>query len=135
MPCSRTGYSLAMSILIYKCFILIYLSLLSRELLTSSFTIPKCVMSTKHGIFLFFSVVSSISFFNFCLFSCNSFFYHPTLAYSLTMPFGILAFIFQIHINFLIPIQDRNHPDHQLYLLIICDDNVESQFVGAFDFA
>ena len=52
-------------------FIIFYLSLLSLALPTSSFTFPKCVMSTKHGMFLFFGVVSSISFSNLCLFSCN----------------------------------------------------------------
>ena len=127
MPCSRTEYSPATSILIYK---VVYFNLFVTTLPISSFTIPKCVTSTKRGIFLFFGVVSLISYSSFRLFSCNSSFYHPTLAYSLTTPFCILAFIFWINLKFLIPIQHRHHSEHQLYLLILCNDDVGSQFVS-----
>ena len=130
MSHSRNGYSPSMSFLVYILVYHIFLSLLSLALPTSSFTIPKCVTSTKHGMLLFFGVVSSISFSNLCLFSCNSSFLPSNSCIFFDNAFLYTCFCLPVSSNIFIPIQHRHHPKHQLYLLILCDNDVGSQFVG-----
>ena len=59
---------------------------------------------------------------------------HPTSA-SDYLAFITSSLYGQFHLIFLIPIQCRHHPKHQSYILILCNDDVGSQFVGWFDFA